>query len=338
VLRPEWTPTVHREEAEFGSLIAFLSPAGWLSDRGELFLYVNRRPVKNRTLLSAIRNVYAAVLGPNHEPSGAVYLDVRYDWIDVNVHPQKWEVRCFHQERLYAWLSAAVRKGLMQEMALPGSTFGPGDRRHPPSPAHAQPFAWNSGPALPLPGLRYLGEVGPSAQMRWHVAEEEKGLVFFDPHSLGERRVLAEARVTLPTPKIVPFPRKLLPWIEESREALPRFGYDVEVFGEGDIAMKSYPGLVSEGAAGELLGLLAEAAPDLKQESDPVAVYRKVFGGGGRHLPLRTVALSPAEVRATIERWGDVDEKDTCPHGRPFLFRLTWDFVGKQFERGKPTT
>jgi DNA mismatch repair protein MutL len=57
------------------------------------FLYVNRRPVRDRLLLGVIRAAYQDVLARNRHPVVVLFLEVPTQWVDVNVHPAKAEVR-----------------------------------------------------------------------------------------------------------------------------------------------------------------------------------------------------------------------------------------------------
>jgi DNA mismatch repair protein MutL len=120
----DWVPLHIEEEAPGLALDAYLTPGDKTQNRGECLLFVNQRPVKNRGLLSAVRQAYLSTLGPHHEPSGVIYLDIRKDWVDVNVHPQKTEVRCLKQETLYGWIVSAIRKAIAQQpTARPISSF-----------------------------------------------------------------------------------------------------------------------------------------------------------------------------------------------------------------------
>ena len=56
-------------------------------------LLVNQRPVRDRALLRAAIQGYGSVLSPGSYPVGAVYVDLDPSDVDVNVHPQKLEVR-----------------------------------------------------------------------------------------------------------------------------------------------------------------------------------------------------------------------------------------------------
>jgi DNA mismatch repair protein MutL len=58
-----------------------------------LDLFVNGRPVKDRVLTHTVAQAYGSVLERGRYPRGVVYLDLPGALVDVNVHPQKSEVR-----------------------------------------------------------------------------------------------------------------------------------------------------------------------------------------------------------------------------------------------------
>jgi DNA mismatch repair protein MutL len=82
-----------------------------------LSIFVNNRPVRDRVLARAVAQAYGSVLEPGQYPLGAVYLDIPHELVDVNVHPQKAEVR-FAEGRAAA---DALTKILGGELA---SAFG----------------------------------------------------------------------------------------------------------------------------------------------------------------------------------------------------------------------
>jgi len=73
---------------------AFLSrPERARAAASALTLLVNGRVVRDRALARAVAQAYGSVLDPMRYPLGAVYLDLDAALVDVNVHPQKAEVR-----------------------------------------------------------------------------------------------------------------------------------------------------------------------------------------------------------------------------------------------------
>ncbi|HEY2734546.1 MAG TPA: DNA mismatch repair endonuclease MutL [Polyangiales bacterium] len=63
------------------------------SGAANLHLFVNRRPVRDPTLARCVAFAYGSVLPPGRFPIGALYLELDPSEVDVNVHPQKLEVR-----------------------------------------------------------------------------------------------------------------------------------------------------------------------------------------------------------------------------------------------------
>ena len=73
---------------------AFLSrPERARAAASSLTLLVNGRTIRDRSLLRAVAQAYGSVLEPGRYPLGVVYLEIDPSLVDVNVHPQKAEVR-----------------------------------------------------------------------------------------------------------------------------------------------------------------------------------------------------------------------------------------------------
>ena len=76
------------------------------------YLFVNGRPVKDRLLVGAVRGAYQDYLARDRHPVLALFLDVPADFVDVNVHPAKAEVRFKDAGLVRGLIVSALRHGL----------------------------------------------------------------------------------------------------------------------------------------------------------------------------------------------------------------------------------
>ena len=89
-----------------------IDPVRARSARTPQELFVNRRPIKNSTVLHAVTDGYSSFLPKGHFPLFVLFLEVEPQRVDVNVHPTKREVRFADQEAIHQVVRAAVRHTL----------------------------------------------------------------------------------------------------------------------------------------------------------------------------------------------------------------------------------
>ena len=75
--------------------------------------FVNKRPIKDNLLIGAIRYAYHDLIPNNRYPFAALHLEIPYDQVDVNVHPNKSEVRFQNKSLIYE----IVRRGLIKALS-----------------------------------------------------------------------------------------------------------------------------------------------------------------------------------------------------------------------------
>jgi DNA mismatch repair protein MutL len=85
-----------------------------------LQLVVNGRPVRDRPLARSVAQAYGSVLEAGRYPVGVVYVDIPRDQVDVNVHPQKAEVRFAEARALYDAVTRELHGALAHAFSLPG--------------------------------------------------------------------------------------------------------------------------------------------------------------------------------------------------------------------------
>lgn len=80
-----------RDDITLGGIVALPTYNRGVADHQ--FLFVNGRPAKDRILVGALRAAYQDLLARDRHPVAALFLDMPPEFVDVNVHPAKTEVR-----------------------------------------------------------------------------------------------------------------------------------------------------------------------------------------------------------------------------------------------------
>ncbi len=109
---------------------AYLSrPEHARAGAGGLKILVNDRPVRDRALALTIAQAYGSVLERGRYPGGVVYLDLPPELVDVNVHPQKSEVRFADPRAATDALYSILSRELSNAFSIPVSRGSPWGRR-----------------------------------------------------------------------------------------------------------------------------------------------------------------------------------------------------------------
>ena len=100
-------------ENEWVHIHGFLSkPTFSKPNRMSQYLFVNARPVTSLQVSSWIKQGYGSSIEEARHPSFVLYIDLQKDLVDVNVHPQKKEVRLAHEIELKSIFMQKIRDTL----------------------------------------------------------------------------------------------------------------------------------------------------------------------------------------------------------------------------------
>jgi DNA mismatch repair protein MutL len=114
-------------------------------NRNSIYIFVNKRLIRDRLLLHAITEAYRNVIPPTSFPVVLLFLQMPAEEVDVNVHPAKTEVRFRQQSLVHDFVRDSLRTALIK--ARPAAGFLAALDSQPSASPSLMPPA-----ASPLPG------------------------------------------------------------------------------------------------------------------------------------------------------------------------------------------
>jgi DNA mismatch repair protein MutL len=274
------------------------------SGANSLHVYVNRRVVRDRAIARAVAFAYGSVVPPGRYPVGVVWIEIDGARLDVNVHPQKAEVRFDDSRAVLDAITRALAAGLGTS-PFRASSFTPAatndgfrtadywqDRLSSSGVLAAAPIvsdgaaAWGIEPVpytraadttpltreSPAPLVETRGPFGSlrvlgQVKKTFLVCEGESALVVIDQHAADERVHFHRLRAAYES-RTVPIQRLLLP---ERVELLPSEAAMVEAQSEV---------LASLGIEAAVLGettVAVRGVPAIVRRASPERLLRDVL-------------------------------------------------------------
>ena len=337
------------------------------------YLFVNRRPVRDRLLLGVIRAAYQDVLARDRHPVAVLFLEVPTDQVDVNVHPAKAEVR-FRDAQLVRGLILGSLKAALADVSHRASTTVAEHALAAFTPAYAPPrnhgsvapgYVMHEGAQLlwrsenlppqhrtaafaePLPQSLQEAPLGAAvAQLHqtYIVAQTKDGLVIVDQHAAHERLMyekfkaemsaMGVARQALLIPETVTLSDAQAERVMARAAEWAQLGLIIEPFGESTILVREVPAMLGNA---DVAALIRDLADDLSLYADGLALGDKleaVLSTMACHGSVRAGrALSLHEMNALLRQMEITPFSGQCNHGRPTYVSLKRSDVEKLFGR-----
>jgi DNA mismatch repair protein MutL len=205
--------TIAEPEPNASEEKAILTVSGFTSrpevqrpNRNGIYVFVNRRLVRDRLILHAIHEGYRNILPGNVFPATLLFLEMPYDEVDVNVHPAKIEVRFRRSQFVHDFTRDSIRQTLMSARSIASFAVAAGTATRAPggnnfdAPLESQPSTNSesaigaSTPAPPDSGIPRaiipsLAEVGLGSG----VGSDSAGDLGSAPLRAGNQRLAFEA-------------------------------------------------------------------------------------------------------------------------------------------------
>ncbi len=307
-------------------------PAIARSRRSGQTFFVNGRPVRSGLLAVMVERPYSGRLPPGRHPLCVIQIEVDPRYVDVNVHPQKAEVRFSQERAIYGAVSSAVREALNE---FPPSTQWAG------ATGAGWPFGglFSTGAVHEAAVDYQIGELRVLAQLHnlYILTQTVDGLAIIDQHAaheqvLFERLAQGDERVSLSPPAPLGLLPREIEALERIAPALDELGIEVEPFGGPNFVVRTLPASLQEqDAAGLVTALIEESqrrqgSPDeLRDRLTMKAACLGAVKAGDR--------LSIEQMQRLVQDLARVWSPATCPHGRPALAAITLEELDRRFGR-----
>ena len=122
-------------------------------NRNSIYIFVNKRLIRDRLMMHAITEAYRNVIPPTSFPVVLLFIEMPPEEVDVNVHPAKTEVRFRQQSLVHDFVRDSLRMALVK--ARPAAGFLNALQSQPTASPSLIPTATS-----PLPGAPDQGAPG----------------------------------------------------------------------------------------------------------------------------------------------------------------------------------
>ncbi len=234
-----------------------------------MLFFVNKRPIKSKLLSHAILDGYRLVLPRDRFPVIFIFIEIAPELIDVNIHPQKAEVKFEKTRAVHEFVSQLLTDTLKKEELVPG-LFQPSleTERETRIKEAVEKYVASKRGVVTREAGRIRGEElisehipalpagGQVAQLHntYIVMESKDSIVIIDQHAAHERvlyerlkRAFQKAKVErqiLLLPFTLEVSRGAGALIKEKLGLFTSLGFEVEHFGGNSFVLRTVPALL----------------------------------------------------------------------------------------------
>ncbi len=324
-------------------------------------VHINGRSIQDSSITHALKEAYRGFIQPKRWPTAALFVEIEPGLVDVNVHPQKNEVRFRNKDLIWRLVNKTIASVLLKGEFIPAYKPGEGSGMSTTSKMGQQaefgsgvPFGFQEvlqpveeriKMESPLPTLLHSDGV-LQVHKCFLVTQDAEGILIIDQHALHERLMFEEFMQRLSkgnlesqrllVPESVDVDAGQLEALEEQSDLFQKLGIDLSVAGATSILVHALPTLlVSRRVDGsvfirELLDKLgANDFPSSEEEAlaeivDMMSCKAAVKAGD---------YLSTRELDDLLKKREEIERSGSCPHGRPTTMRLSIEELEKRFGR-----
>ncbi len=323
-----------------------LSPNIARSRKKDISIFVNGRFIKNYALVQAVVDGYHSYMMIGKFPIALIHITIDPSLLDVNVHPQKYEVKFVNEMILAYHIEMYVKKALMLEKheipqgletikkSVPQESYTPLSMSFE-NLILKESHLLEDIPLKRLPELLYVGTFAGT----YLLFQNEEGLFLVDQHAAAERVRYEHYTKSLAHPTFatkmmfISHPLSITP---EDKEILKTHESELKHYGfefDSSHELTAIPTWLNED---EIEIALETISTTLKEKNTiDLGILRDSLAKdvSCKGAIKANTALSVLEINHLMSELSSCDNPYHCPHGRPTIVRLSNYDVERMFKR-----
>ena len=337
------------------------------------FFYVNGRSIRDKLVGHAIRQAYSDVMFHGRHSVYVLFLELAPDFVDVNVHPTKHEVRFRDARKVHDFIFGSLNRALRAIRPAAQDSETPRNETSPmiPSQAALGLGASRSRSNSELPGgfaqaiqHNTVTDAAPEWQVAaepaehplgyaiaqlhgiYVIAQNAEGLVIVDMHAAHERIVYEKmkaqleagsvARQQLLVPLTFDVSETDAQWVEDLAEQLHKSGLVIERLGRCSVSVREVPVLLADA---DLQQMVTDLLAELAEFGTAEGLNRHGLDLLGNIACRGSVRanrrLTVPEMNALLRDMETTENAGLCNHGRPTYVQRSLDELDRLFLRGQ---
>jgi DNA mismatch repair protein MutL len=331
-------------------------------NRSGQYLFVNRRPVFCPSISSAVRNAYGTRLSTERHPVYLLHLSIPSELLDVNVHPQKKEIRLREGDVVKYALHSAVNHALFSNESLTSETSIPSFevKAAPlltsPQPDFSIPLVFKEemsevshqefelGMGIDVIGLYRHYLLVKAESLPHPFSFDTSGIVWIDLLAV-ENRLQFEAMMRgsrtssrlsqgLLIPLTLSYSRAEAQLLKGHLEIIQKLGMQIREIGQTVFLIEAIPPFLEEGEVGVVLEeMIAEFQGMEREKSLTEDKNRRLAACICRRVCGRKKSYTVTEATHLIKELLQADDPFHCSQGKKTLFYVREEELESYFTR-----
>jgi DNA mismatch repair protein MutL len=309
------------------------------------FFFVNNRYVRDKIIARNLNLAYRELIPYGRYPCAFIFVYTLEKEVDVNVHPTKIEVKFKNSYKLAQIIERRLREALLEACVSPAIKL---EQFESGKSLYDEVVDFFTKPAQEITTTQtHQLKVFAEERRFFHVKglyiilEEEDGIRIIDQHALHERYIYEQLkkqfkvsdikRQKLLMPKVVELTKEEFLILEDNRPLVNSAGIEYEIFGPETISVHTLPTLLQEEDTGSVIRDLVNL---IKQKQDALSLVEEILQFMACRFALKSgKVLAQEEIKRIIESREELENPQTCVHGRPISVKITFKELEKLFHR-----